>query len=331
MGSSKKSKKPSSSVTEVVPIGNTEDRDYEHSEKPSRSWEITINNYSDLDIAFLKNLDVNRITVSKEISSTGTPHLQGKIVFKRAYRFKQLKKLHKQAHWEASITTENDHNYCKKFDSDIIINENYTKQGKRVDLEKIKKRLLDGEKLEDLFVNGDISVWAFNTYRKTWEYCESLYMNSHYRTSMPKITWYVGKTGVGKSHAAFHGKPHKDIYLVPNDNNWWDNYKQQKHMVFNDYRGRIPYNEFIQILDSWNYQVSRRNNCPLNVTSENIVITSSLLPQQIYHNRMDEDSIDQLLRRITIIEIDENREHNVLSTPDTFQDYMKSLDPFNII
>lgn len=103
---------------------------------PAKTWDVTINNYTNDDIVLLNSWidQVNSMVVSKEVGDSGTPHLQGRITFRRAYRLTALKKLHGTAHWEATKATH-DSLYCMKQGSEVIINISNKRQGKRSDLD----------------------------------------------------------------------------------------------------------------------------------------------------------------------------------------------------
>lgn len=119
----------------------------------SKTWCFTLNNYTEADIKFFDDLEVSYLCYGKEndppaadaaplVAHVGvpadagaehqgkTPHLQGYVIFKRAYRFPQLKKLHAQCHWEAS-KVKDAMNYCMK-DQNYTIRDNRT-PGKRND------------------------------------------------------------------------------------------------------------------------------------------------------------------------------------------------------
>lgn len=101
-----------------------------------RTWDLTWNNYTEADIALLKSWEneVNRMVVSKEVGEQGTPHLQGRITFKRTYRLAALKKLAPKVHWEPTNCAQ-DSLYVMKDGSDVVIDVNNKAQGQRNDLE----------------------------------------------------------------------------------------------------------------------------------------------------------------------------------------------------
>lgn len=75
-------------VSEVLREGNTGSL----STNPAdRNWEFTLNNPTDKDELWIQNLEVKFICVSLEYGEKcGTPHYQGKVIFKRMYRKTQL-------------------------------------------------------------------------------------------------------------------------------------------------------------------------------------------------------------------------------------------------
>lgn len=101
---------------------------------PYRSWCYTINNPTEGDVEFVKNLICKRHVCTKEVGENGTPHLQGSITFPCAYRLSALKKLHSRAHWEKTIASEASFQYCLKEKSEIVVQVDNRRQGARNDI-----------------------------------------------------------------------------------------------------------------------------------------------------------------------------------------------------
>lgn len=120
----------------------------------SKTWVFTINNYTDEDVAWCTNIaeQANMCVATREVGESDTPHIQGAVTFKRAYRLTQLKKLHDRAHWEPAKTSDPGI-YCLKADSDVIVNVNNRKQGQRSDLDKAVADMRDGMSVADLVRN----------------------------------------------------------------------------------------------------------------------------------------------------------------------------------
>ena len=114
----------------------------------------------------------------------------------------------------------------------------------------------------------------------------------------------MGKTGVGKSHKAFDNYNSETHYLWKlNDKNWQDGYTGQEIVIINDFRGEINYNELLNLIDKWPYTLPRRGREPVPFLAKHIIITSSLPPEKVYWRRDNEDYLEQLFRRIKIIEV----------------------------
>lgn len=146
--------------------------------RPAKTWDLTLNNYTDADITLLNTwtTEVRRMVVSREIGERGTPHLQGRITFARAYRLAGLKKLHDRAHWEPTLATA-DSLYPMKAGSDVIINVDTRKQGTRNDLHEIADAIKAGATKHDLWQTHTTTMIryhrgvdeALNALRPAWE------------------------------------------------------------------------------------------------------------------------------------------------------------------
>ena len=130
---------------------------------------------------------------------------------------------------------------------------------------------------------------------------EDLRLRQSHRTEMTKGIWLYGPTGTGKSHQAFEGFSEETHYVVPlADKGWWDGYEQQETVIFNDFRGEVPYAMMLNLVDKWPMHVPRRCREPIPFTSKRVIVTSSQAPHEVYHRRAEEDSIEQLLRRFEV-------------------------------
>lgn len=172
-------------------------------------------------------------------------------------------------------------------------------QGKRTDLIELKDTIMSGEKtVEDIILSDPM---LYHMYGRTLNAIEDIRLRQIFRTEMTKCTWFYGSTGSGKSHRAFEGYNPRTHYVYRRDKGWWEGYKQQPYVIINDFRGHIKYDTLLQLIDKWPMSVPRRGREPMPFTSKHILITSPLRPEEIYHNRMVNDSIEQLMRRITLV------------------------------
>lgn len=298
-------------VTEVVREGNTSSL----TTKPAKTWEITLNNPNEEDKLWLQNIEYNKCVIYEEIApNTGTIHWQGQITFKRAYRLNALKKMHNKIHWE--ITKANaDANYARKIDSKKIIDIDNTNQGKRTDLKKLNDEIKSGRTVRDIRQENPM---IYHQYGRTLEKLEDDSYEKGKRYFKTKCIWIYGETGTGKSLYAWNVLlKDMDVYNWTDDKGWWDNYKGQEGVIFDDFRGEIPYNLLLKLSDRYPVEISRRGKAPLNFNSKLIVITSSLHPKDVYiEQKFQKDKIDQLIRRIDIIEMNKQLIANILDEYD---------------
>lgn len=270
-------------------------------EARSRRWVSTFNNWKDEDYGKYFGLKYKYIVVGKEVGEKGTPHLQAYIEFPNAVRWGTLCKKIPGGWFQPSYgPAKKAAEYCKKsgvFEEDGCI----TNQGERTDIQETVDCLkLGSTSLENILLN---ETNKYHLYGRTLEKVDTILKNRNHRNEAPVAKWLWGKTGVGKSHQVFQNVDLEDCFVWKNDHGWWDLYDQQQYVIFNDYRGEINYNELLQLLDKWPYYVCRRNKPPILFNSKYIYFTSSLPPERIYVNRLAEDGIEQLLRRLTVTEV----------------------------
>lgn len=171
-------------------------------------------------------------------------------------------------------------------------------QGTRRDIAAVVQEITSGTaSTEDICLSNPE---FYHQYGRTLTKAEDIALRQRFRTEMTTCDWFHGPTGVGKSHHAFNGYHPSTHYLWKNDKGWQDGYTGQSTVIINDFRGEIPYNELLQLIDKWPYTLSRRGREPVPFVATHVIITSSLSPEQVYHRRDAEDSLDQLHRRITV-------------------------------
>lgn len=278
--------------------------------KRHRNYCFTLNNYTEV---LIQNISViankfRYICYEKEVGEQGTPHLQGYFELDDAKTMTALQKgllkgLRMSLRVARGNATQNT-TYCSKENNNTFVEFGKPKkQGKRVDLDKLKNKIMDGQcTVDEITVDKPM---AYHQYGRTLEKLEDIAMRKKYRTTMTKAIWYWGKTGVGKSHTAFTGyTPDTHYVLNINDNGWWEGYKQQKTVIINEFRGQIPFGELLDLIDKDPKTVKRRNREPLPFMSEMIIITSSMHPNMVYQNvKNTQESLDQFYRRCEVIHL----------------------------
>lgn len=266
----------------------------------ARNYCFTVNNWTDEERTVIQGFDCKYLVYGEEVGENGTPHLQGYIELHTQKSLDVMKKkFNARAHYERRRGTAKEAaDYCKK-DGVIFEVGTISAQGERKDLQVLKQDIVDGKSVDAICMECPIT---FHMYGRTLERIESIVSASRRRTEMTEGIWYFGGTGAGKSHMAFE-ECGPDTYIVPNDKGWWDGYTGQANVIFNDFRGGIPYNEMLKLVDKWPETVPRRGKAPMPFTSARVYVTSSLPPNEVYCNRAEEDNLDQLWRRFKVFKI----------------------------
>lgn len=244
------------------------------------------------------------IVVGREVGENGTPHLQGFVYFKNPRSLPGIKKvgLFKRAHLEnAKGTNKQASDYCKKDGNFIEKGTLPNQSGKRTDLEEVYDKVKNGASVDDIaWENPSTYQFAHKALGKL----EDIRLRKLRRNFMTEGEWIFGPTGCGKSEYAFS---HEGAYIYPYDNGWWDGYKCEDTVIIDEFRGQLPFNELLRMVDKHpNYNVRRRCREPMPFVSKKVVITSSMPPWEVFKKLDESDSLKQLYRRFKIFKIDEN-------------------------
>lgn len=301
------------------------------SEPKSRSFVFTINNYTDDVVETLGKYGekyCKYLVVGYEVGEQGTPHIQGYVEHKNGVSFSAFNKrlgLKKGSPYARCAprkgTPKEAAGYCKKGSSEV--DKNYdqfydnadiswdgfeygtiSNQGQRVDIQNTVDEIMDGDVTpDDICINDAIH---YHQYGRTFEKAHNIMKRKQFRTWMTEGVYYHGPTGVGKSHEVFKDFDPKTHY-VWNIKEKLQTYKGQEIIIINDFRGEIDYAYMLNLIDKWPMYIPYKGEEPFPLLAKEVRITSSLPPEKVYKNRNEEDKLDQLLRRVKVIELKERR------------------------
>lgn len=267
----------------------------------SKAWVFTLNNFTEEEKNHLINEEDSRYMVfGNEISpSTGTPHLQGYVVFAQKWRFNRVKKFIPRA-WIAIAKADADCNYkyCTK-------GGDFEEHGERPMSKKAQGR---GEKRrweeawecamnDDMEgIDADIRIRCYNTLKKIRKDAS---MMTKKVDSTEQMLWFWGKAGTGKSRKAREDYP--DCYLKA-CNRWWDGYVpgSRNTVLIEDFDKR--HDGLIHYLKIWSDRYDfpvEVKGCSMRIRPERIVITSNYHPSQIW---TEESDLGPILRRFKCVE-----------------------------
>jgi len=131
----------------------------------------------------------------------------------------------------------------------------------------------------------------FHQYGRTMDRLEDIALRQKFRTMMTRAYWYTGPSMAGKSHKVFENYSPDTHYVKPlgeADCKWWDGYTGQETVIFNEFRGQIPFAEMLDLMDKWPKTVSRRGRAPVPFLAKTILIASIRMPRDVYVNQSGE-------------------------------------------
>lgn len=264
----------------------------------SRAWCFTLNNPSqDVASGDLPGWDHQRYRVFQlEQGANGTPHLQGYVVFSVAKSLRRCRRYLSLAHWEpAKAGPEENRRYCTKCEGRLAGPwESGTLppgQGSRTDLSAACSTLLSGGSLQEvepsLFVKYHKGLTAL------------LMLHAKPRAAEPRVFWFWGPTGTGKSRLAAELSGASGYWKPPGK--WFDGYLCQDWVIIDDLRSEdYPFQFMLRLTDRYPLFVEVKGGF-VSFNSPNIIVTAPGPPDYMYQHKSDVDHYDQLTRRITEI------------------------------
>lgn len=220
-----------------------------------RMWMGVINNFTDDDIQSLQNLSVVELVVGRELApTTGTPHLHVYIRFEKPQYMSALKKIHETAHWEPARNRAKSIEYCKK-GGDVVIEKLLSVEKKEL---ASAISLMQSEGLAGVARDLPYQYVLHSRGLRDLQYS----LLDDVAKPPPKVSWYYGSTGVGKSWKAIGEVVNQDnIYIqsgpnAPRASMWWDGYTGQSRVVLDDFRPWwCPFSFLLRLLDRYPLRV----------------------------------------------------------------------------
>jgi len=261
-----------------------------------RNFTFTHNNYPNTELE--DNLVCRFISYSKEVASTGTPHLQGYVCFVNALTHDSVREKLPGCHVEVmkGSLSQND-TYISKMVNPVergdkpMINDN---KGRAEQLRW--KRALDlakAGKIEE--VDADIQLRHYGTLKRI--------KADHQPKVLPcdniKCFWIYGKTGTGKSHTVYSHFPNA-YRKEMSDFKWYDNYQMEPIVYLEDldkydvkWAGHLK-----RLSDKWPLKVQIKGSM-IDIRPEVVIVTSNYKIEEIWDDAITQEC---LKRRFTVME-----------------------------
>lgn len=261
------------------------------SSKQTARYCFTLNNYTAADEERLQNLECKYICYGREkAGTTGTPHLQGMVIFDRSRRFNAaVSAIGGGAHVETLRDAAASRVYCQK-EGDFYERGELTTPGKRTDTKAIKEAVLGGKLVIDILGHDDMNP-------QTLRYAEGLQKYVTPPTIRRSIRWYWGPSGAGKTSSAVSEAEASggSLCILTGKLNFLNGYTGQKNVIIDDFRrDNCPLDELLTLLDRYPKTVNIKGSS-VPWMAENIWITSPSHPKDVFTSNWD---TGQVLRRI---------------------------------
>lgn len=264
----------------------------------SRNWVFTLNNYTDTEVATLKEWTAGNckyVGWGEEVGESGTPHLQGVIIFQNAVRLGTVKRLLPRAHIEVMRGTfAQARDYCMKDGKYYSWGMEPVGQGARSDVKSITESIKAGmSKREILEEHGDKALRMFNCITSAQAVFHEVKKNW-----VMDVRIYWGPPGVGKTRAVYDEFGLDNVYEKPLGK-WWTGYKGETCVIIDDFDPEdcfdIQFNFYLKLLDRYPTPIEWKNGGG-QFYSKVIIFTSNFDPETWFLKRPNRAAF---FRRVT--------------------------------
>jgi len=273
----------------------------ENTNKKYRNYTFTLNNYPDkveLHDA-LDEIQCKFMKYGKEVCpTTGTPHLQGMVIFDSPISFKSATKKLGGCHVEIMKSLEGSLAYTEK-DGD------FTERGTRPVSQSDKGKTEQARwfNIRVASEQGRFDDIPADVRFKQYRAVEHFYNSARKKRKLDNVPkgnniWYYGKPDSGKSMRARNDYP--DAYLK-NANKWWCGYEDHETVLIEDFDKKhecLVYHMKIWA-DIYPFHGEVKKEDTGIIRPKRIIVTSNYHPNQIWHDPAD---INPILKRFNVIE-----------------------------
>ena len=217
--------------------------------------------------------------IGKEVGESGTPHLQGFVIFTKNYRMKGLKKLCARAHWEITQgTSQQARDYITnnpaKPDPDYEEIGVISEQGKRNDLSAATDMIKQGRSMQELAEEHPETFVKFGRGLRDL----ALTLQTPYDHDKCRGLWIYGPPGSGKSHTARELFP--DAFLK-SQSKWWDGYAMQDSIILDDL-DTAALGHYLKIWTDKYACTGETKGGTVALQHKHFVITSNYSPEELF-------------------------------------------------
>lgn len=237
---------------------------------------------------------VGYLCIGQEVGACGTEHYQGYIEFLDRVEWAVAHQMLLRGHMEHRCgTAQQASDYCKK-DGAFMEWGKMSNQGCRTDIEQVAEALIAGYMLTDIALEYPVQYIKFH---KGIQALQAKLIKP--RCVVPEVRLYWGGTGTGKSYQAREWLPNAYVWH-PQMGTWFDGYEGQNEVIFEEFRGQIPFGMVLSLLDRYCCKVQYKGGVQeFNATK--IAFTSPVHYSEWFFSLNANDRLEQLSRRLTSV------------------------------
>lgn len=249
------------------------------------NWCFTLNNYTEDEYqSIFESLSQHTkyFIIGKEVSSTGTPHLQGFISLPRRHYLKHVRDIcSPRAHLEpARGTAKQNRTYCSKTG-------NFAEGGTIPEEGRASSRDTIAREFATAFSGGNPGLAGFaDSFPAAWYYSGSTLLRNAQLLVQPverpniSCKWYYGPPGTGKSRRAHSELP--EAYIKEPRTKWWNGYNLQTSVIIDDFGpSGIDINHLLRWFDRYKCLVEIKGGM-VALLADTFIVTSNFHPRDIF-------------------------------------------------
>lgn len=280
----------------------------------NRAWCFTLNNPTDADRVVWDEDNMKYLVYQLEQGTAETEHYQGYVYWNNMKSLRQLQRWLPRAHFEvAKGSPEQNKHYCTKPVAGCTCQHCTNadsldgpwehgvcpEKGKRNDLDTVAQLVKDEGYDAVLREHPGMII----RYHKGLAVLDAEWRRVERKRAMwikPIIRIYYGPTGTGKTRHCWQKYP--DLYQVASHTGgklWFDDYKGEKTILFDDFGGGMPYRQLLQMLNGYPLQMPVKG-AHVWLFAKRFLFTTNIHPDEWYFNDKTnkQDLIAPLQRRI---------------------------------
>lgn len=251
-----------------------------------KAYCFTLNNYTEDEYSnILRTCEVESryAVVGREVGESGTPHLQGYIIFKSAYRFTTIKNRYlPRCHIEiAKGSAGCNRVYCTK-DGDYREYGEIPSSGISNSRDELARRF--SEECSNDRIAG-VRRFA-ESYPGSWYFSGHNLLRNFLSIQPPierpegSVLWLYGVPGIGKSKRAHEMYP--CAYVKDPRTKWWNGYMLEKEVIIDDFGpGGIDINHLLRWFDRYKCAVENKGGM-IPLYADKFVVTSNFHPRDCF-------------------------------------------------